>query len=272
VISVVGGVLASVVVLVSTVALAAVAVRREWDPDNVLAPLITAFGDLVTLPALYLATFLVGGGLRGPTMALVGTAAAVVAVIVTVRAEGTLMRSIVVESGPFVLVAGGLSLVAGVTLEGQLDALSEFPALLTLIPPFLAMAGSLGGILSNRLTTKLHLGVIPPSAVPVREARSDIGRVFLLAVPIFAATSLVGDLSSVLIDLRSPGALELAGVTVIGGLLVTTFAAVVAYLAAVASYRAGLDPDNVGIPMVTSSIDLVGSLSFVLAVAAVGVS
>ena len=41
---------------------------------------------------------------------------------------------------------------------------------------------------------------------------------------------------------------------------------------AVVSYRAGIDPDNVGIPLVTSSIDLAGSLSFIIAVALLGVA
>ena len=51
-----------------------------------------------------------------------------------------------------------------------------------------------------------------------------------------------------------------------GGALAATFAMAVAYWSAVASDLVGIDPDNVGIPLVTSSIDLVGSFSFILAV------
>jgi mgtE-like transporter len=54
-------------------------------------------------------------------------------------------------------------------------------------------------------------------------------------------------------------------VAVIGGLMATTLSIVVAYYGAIVSYRLGLDPDNIGIPMVTSSIDLFGSISFILA-------
>jgi mgtE-like transporter len=43
-------------------------------------------------------------------------------------------------------------------------------------------------------------------------------------------------------------------------------AVAVAYWGAIASYRLGLDPDNIGIPLVTSSIDLMGSFSFIFAV------
>jgi cation transporter-like permease len=39
-----------------------------------------------------------------------------------------------------------------------------------------------------------------------------------------------------------------------------------------ASFRFGLDPDSVGIPVVTSVLDLVGSFALILIVVAVGAS
>ena len=59
VISVVGGVVSSVVVLALTLGVAAGSVRFGWDMDNVAAPLVTAAGDVVTLPSLFPATVLV---------------------------------------------------------------------------------------------------------------------------------------------------------------------------------------------------------------------
>lgn len=271
VISLVGGVIASLVVLALTVALAAATARFGWDPDNVMAPLVTAIGDLITLPLLYLATFLLGVGVIDDLIAFAGLAAGVVVVVVALRSDHALLKQIVRESLPVVLVAGSLSLVAGLTLEGRLDDFAEFPALLALVPPFLASAGSLGGILANHLTSKLHLGVMSPSGLPGRAARQDIVRVFALSIPTFALASVVADLAAIVVDLRSPGPVDLVLIALLGGLLSTTAAVVVAYGSAVASFRVGLDPDNVGIPMVTSSIDLVGSLSFVIAVAIVGV-
>jgi mgtE-like transporter len=102
----------------------------------------------------------------------------------------------------------------------------------------------------------------------MRGARSDITRSYLVAVPIFALSSVVADLAAVLIDLNSPGPFVMVLVAVIGGLMATTLSIVVAYYGAIVSYRLGLDPDNIGIPMVTSSIDLFGSISFILAVSA----
>lgn len=271
-ISFVAAVLSSLVLVVFTVALAAASTRYAWDPDNVMAPLVTATGDLITLPSLYLATLVLDVRWAVAGITAVAGVAAVAALLATLRTHHHELRSIVTESLAVVMVAGALSLVAGLVLEGRLDALAEYPALLALVPAFLASAGSLGGILSNRLTSRLHLGTVEPTTVPTGAARRDIVDVFVLAVPIFALASVVADLISVLADLRSPGPLAMVGVALLGGLLATTCSAAVAYYGAVVSYRAGIDPDNVGIPLVTSSIDLAGSLSFIIAVALLGVA
>jgi mgtE-like transporter len=272
VISFLAAVVSSLVLMVFTVALAAASIRYRWDPDNVMAPLVTATGDLITLPTLYLATFVLDNRAVVVVISVTAVVAAVVSLVLAVRSRLQILKQILRESLAVVIVAGCLSLVAGLTLEGRLDSLAETPALLALVPAFLASAGSLGGILSNRLTSRLHLGTIEPTTFPTGVARRDIADVYLLAVPIFALASVVADLISVLADLASPGPLAMVGVALVGGLLATTCSAFVAYYGAVVSFRAGIDPDNVGIPLVTSSIDLAGSLSFVIAVALLGVA
>ena len=46
----------------------------------------------------------------------------------------------------------------------------------------------------------------------------------------------------------------------------------VGFYGAMASYRLGLDPDNHGIPIVTSSLDLFGALALILAIVALGLT
>ena len=270
VISMVGGLISSIVVLALTVALAAGSARFGWDPDNVTAPLVTASGDMVTLPALFLATYLVDIDLVTPLLALVGLVGGVVALVAGLASKLPVTRRIVRESVIVVVGAGVLSLVAGHTLEQRLDSLAELPALLALVPPFLAAAGAIGGIMSSRLTSKLHLGLLTPSAVPGRSARSDVILAYLIGFPVFVCASLVADLAAALVDLPSPGPVDMALVALMGGFLATTLAIAIAYYGAVISYRLGIDPDNVGIPLVTSSLDLLGSVCFILAVVVVG--
>jgi mgtE-like transporter len=54
------------------------------------------------------------------------------------------------------------------------------------------------------------------------------------------------------------------------GLLATVVLALVAYAAASATFRFGLDPDNFGIPIVTATMDFLGVLCLVAAIALVG--
>jgi mgtE-like transporter len=270
VISLVGGFISSLLVLALTVLLAAGSARYGWDPDNVTAPLVTASGDMVTLPALFLATLLTDLDVVTPLIAAAGAVAAVVAIVAALTARLTTTRRIVRESVIVVVGAGVLSLVAGQTLEQRLDDLARYPALLALVPPFLAASGAIGGILSSRLTTKLHLGMLEPEAIPGKTARYDVALAYLVGFPVFVGASLVADVAAALVDLRSPGAVDMATVAMLGGFLSVSFAIGIAYYGAVVSYRLGLDPDNVGIPLVTSSLDLVGSVCFILAVLAIG--
>ena len=60
-------------------------------------------------------------------------------------------------------------------------------------------------------------------------------------------------------------------VSLLGGYIASLGAAVMAYATAVATFRFGLDPDNHGVPIVTSSIDLLGMFALVGSVVLLGV-
>jgi len=271
VVSLLGGVLSSIAVLGLTLSIAAQSERRGWDMDNVAAPLITAAGDMVTLPALVVAALLVERPGVTPSIAAVATALATAGVVAAWRTKLPLLRRIVAESMPVLLVAGLVDIVAGLTIEKRLESFLAFPALLVLIPPFLEDTGALGGIVASRLATKLHLGTVAPRAWPSRLARDDMVLAFVFAVPTFILVALSADLVALVFGLASPGTLLMVQVTLIGGLASTVVAVLVAYYGSVAAYRLGLDPDNHGIPLITSSMDLVGAVSLIITLLAFGV-
>jgi mgtE-like transporter len=271
VISILGGVLASVFVGVISVSLSVVAYRRGWDLDSVAAPLITASGDMFTVPALFLASFAVG--FAGVTIVLSWTLAAL-AVGLTIWGlvyRRAVARRVIRESLPILLLAGTADSLAGLVVQSRLDEFAAFPALLMLIPPILGNAGGLGGMLSSRLASKLHLGAMTPRGFPEAAALLDFSIVLLIAALTFPLLGLAADAVAALLGLTSPGAVTMIGITVTAGMMVTFLAAFVAYYTAAATYRVGLDPDNHGLPMITSSIDLLGVVCIVLAVLAFGV-
>lgn len=271
-VSVLGGMLASLVVLAITVGLAAGSTRFGWDLDNVTAPLVTATGDLVTLPALVLASAVVGGSALSEILGVAAVLAAFGALFWINRTPWLDLRRIVAESLPVLALASTISLIAGVTVEKQLDEFLDKPALLVLVPTYFGMAGALGGILASRLGSKVHLGLVGPSLVPQREARADIRGVGQLAVPIFVLVGVGAHLGAALVGADGPGLLSMVGVAAIAGAGATLVIVVVAYYGTLFAVRSGIDPDTAAIPLTNSILDLVGAFMLVAAILALGVA
>jgi mgtE-like transporter len=262
-ISILGGLLGTLIVGGATVGLSLLSHRRGWDMDTVSAPLVTAAGDVVTLPALWLASSI--AGIRGVTIT-VAVILASVSILLAVRAvisKLPVVRRIVRESLPVLLLAGVLHILAGAILENQLARFQALPALLVLIPPFLEDTGALGGMLSSRLASKLHLGLITPTLRPGPMALVDVSINALLAVSVFLFLGISAWAVSHAIGLAGPGLGMMVAVSMVAGAIATVLSSIVAYLAAVATFRFGLDPDNHGIPIVTSCMDFLGAATLV---------
>jgi mgtE-like transporter len=274
VISVVGAIIPTAVVMAITVGIAALGTRREWDVDNVSVPVVTAAGDMVTLPSLFLATYLVldVADVAIGVMAAICTAVGVACLVLALRSHLRVLRRIVAESLPFLVIAGVISTLAGMTIQSRLDTLAGEPALLIVVPPLLSLSGSLAGIFSARVSTKLHLGVVEPSRLSLRPVAVDATVVYLVAVPTFLVLGIAADVLALIFDLGTPGAAEMVALLLLAGILATTLAVVVAYLAALATYRLGWDPDNNGVPMVSSASDFLGAAAFMVSLVILGLT
>ncbi|HWL91164.1 MAG TPA: magnesium transporter, partial [Actinomycetota bacterium] len=134
-ISVVGGVLASLIALVFTVGIAVMSFRKGWDLDAVSTPMVTAIGDMVTLPCLFLATLLVGNPTVSAVAAVLCTVATAAALVAVFRVE-LQVRRILLEMSAVVALAPLLDIFAGALLEAHRSELQAVTAVLILIPPF----------------------------------------------------------------------------------------------------------------------------------------
>ena len=271
-ISIIGGVIASAVVLAATVVLSVGSVRREWDLDNLVAPTVSTLGDVVTIPALFLASELVGHVAATTALGWMTVAVTVATVVATLRTHLPLFRQIVRESMPVLVVALLLSTLAGIAVEKQLAIFAALPALLVLQPAFVSSAGALGGILSSRVATNLHLGLVEPEMRPGREARRDALLVLLIGFPIFLFNGIGADLVARLIGSASPGIGWMVLVSLIGGLAAALFVIAPAYYGTIGAWRVHVDPDTYGIPVVTASVDFVGVVALIVTVVALGVA
>ncbi len=269
-ISVVGGVLASSIALVVTVGIAVVGFRKGWDLDAVSTPMVTAIGDMVTLPCLFLASLLVGNDTVNGITALLCTVATAAALVASFRVDVG-VRRILLEMLAVVALSPLLDILAGALLQAHSTELQAVPAVLILIPPFVSQAGALGGILSSRLSSKLQLGVITAKGPPEIPALVDGGIVIVLGVLVFTAIGAVSWALSSLTGGPDPGALILIGATLLAGAIVLPITLVVGYSVAVLTSRFGIDPDNQGVPFITSLLDLAGVAAILLVMRTSGV-
>jgi mgtE-like transporter len=271
VVSVVGGLLGSLVVAIATVALTMAAVRYGWDLDNLVAPSVSTLGDVLTIPALWVAAQLVTTGNISSVLGAVLAAATVGVAVWSWRSKLSILREIFRESLPVLSGALVLSTFAGVVMQKQLDLLQQLPTIWVLQPAFVSSAGALGGILCGRVSTGLHVGSIEPTLAPGPQARQDMNLVFGLAVPLlllniggaWATTSLA-------VSDAGPSFLAVLEAGSIAWIATLCFVAAISYLSTIGAWRFNLDPDSFGIPLVTASVDFVGTMALVFAVVALG--
>jgi mgtE-like transporter len=184
------------------------------------------------------------------------------------------LRRILAESLPILALTGTVTILVGIALENRSDQFFTLLALSILLPAFLQEGGALGGILSSRLSSKIHLGLLEPRGLPPVSTLRDFALVYTFATGVYL---FIGGASHFLALAlfgadASPGFAAMLGISALAGLIATTAAAVAAYYGSVVSYRLGLDPDTYGIPIITAAVDLLGFMSLIIALIIFGLA
>jgi mgtE-like transporter len=170
------------------------------------------------------------------------------------------------EALPILLVSATGGLVAGLVLGGMERELRAVPGLLLLVPAILATRGNVYGSLGARLGSALHQGLIDP-AISLRDdrLRGAILAALLNGVLVSVAAAIMAVILLGLLGRPVAPLPTLVGITfltgVVSGLLLTT--AVVSVV--VVGYRRGLNPDTLAGPVVTTTGDLVGVATLLVA-------
>jgi mgtE-like transporter len=271
-ISIVGGAIGSGLILMITLALSVLSYRRGWDLDSVSTPMVTALGDMTTLPSLFLATFLLRSDVIAIPIAVISILVALYAAIRSYTVADRVIRRIVLEMTAVILLTPILDVLAGSLLRARQDQLVAVPVLLALIPPFVSQAGALGGIFASRTASKLQIGVITARGLPEIPALVDASIVSALSLAVFAMVGVVAFVLGVATHLVGmPSFQALVGGTILSGLVVTPITLVASYYLAIGTFRFGLDPDNQSVPIITSAMDLAGVATVLFVMTSLGV-
>jgi mgtE-like transporter len=267
VISTVGGIIAGALLLVITIFVARTSVARGWDMDNIAAPMLTAAGDILTLPSLVVAAYFIDIPVISGSLALVLVVVAVAVTVLGFRLGTQNLGRILTESLPILAITGTVTILVGVALEERSEQFTTLLALSVLLPAFLQEGGALGGILSSRLSSKIHLGLLAPRGLPPMAAFRDFILIYTFATGVYLFIGAASHVLAVALfpNGSSPGLLAMMGISTLAGLIATTAAVLAAYYGSVTSYRLGLDPDTYGIPIITAAVDLLGFMSLIIA-------
>ncbi len=166
------------------------------------------------------------------------------------------VRAITRATLPILLALTLVELASGLVL-GRFEAtLLQYPTLLVLVPVTIGTAGNLGSVLASRLSSAFHLGTLEFGADDTLMGNA-------LATVLLALTTFpfIGVGGWVLAGVTAGTDLPLSTVLVVAvssGAALAVLAVVVTFVATYAAYRLELDPDDVVIPVVTNTCDVLG--------------
>ncbi|WP_435360033.1 magnesium transporter [Haloarchaeobius sp. DFWS5] len=160
---------------------------------------------------------------------------------------------------PLLLALSTVEIASGLVLGSIEDTLLQNPSLLVLVPVTIGTAGNLGSILAARLSTAVHLGTVEFDLTDDTLVGNALATV-ALALSLFP---LVGAGAWVLTSLTvgaELGPTTVVTVAFVSGAVLAVLAVVITLAATYVAYRLGLDPDDVVIPVVTNTCDVLGVL------------
>jgi mgtE-like transporter len=170
------------------------------------------------------------------------------------------------ESLPVLALSASGGLFAGVVLGGMDAELKQVAGLLVLVPALLATRGNVYGSLGARLGSALHQGLVDPTfstddkRVNAAVAAALANGVMVSGIAAFLTVALLAVLGRPAAPLSTLVAIALlAGL--ISGVLLTVAVVSVVFV----GYRRGLNPDTLAGPVVTTTGDVVGIATLLVA-------
>jgi mgtE-like transporter len=175
------------------------------------------------------------------------------------------VRAITRAMLPVLLLLTLVEIGSGLVLGSFEDTLLRYPSLLVLVPVTIGTAGNLGSVLAARLSTAFHLGTLSFAPDDETLAGNAVATV-ALAATVFPVVGLGAWALSALTGSTDLSPWTVLAVSLSSGLSLAVLAVVVTVVATYAAYRLELDPDDVVIPVVTNTCDVLGVVLLYLAV------
>ena len=266
-ISFIAGLISTIIMLPITMFISLKSFEGGWDPDNITTPFIAAVGDFFTLPAIILSVLIVNFIGFDPIVKMILFAVVIFITIVSLISGYTSdneVRHIVRQSTPVLFFCSILGTVAGGILNNSITTLLKNQTLLTLVPLFSGESGGLVSILGARLSSGLHSGLIDPVLRPKKHTMENFIAIISLAIIMYPLIGFLAESSTIAFGNLGLGYLQSILISLMSGMILILIMLLVVFYISTISYRRGLDPDNIVIPLSTSLTDSISTLILIV--------
>lgn len=231
--------------------------RRGLNPDMILYPVTSTAND-VAVSATYTLLVLVKifWSEAFVTLSLIllpsFTVAAAALTLKYWREEG--FRETFREGFPTALFLTFVSQITGSFLSRLEDQIAMYPQILAVYPVLIDGVGDVGVIISSATTARLALGYIEPR---MRSIKGEEGRKVVFS-SLTAGLTLMLSVALAASAIYTPSLVQIARsflIVAFAVLLVTAPIIIVSFGLTILTFRRGINPDNVTIPVITSFAD-----------------
>ncbi|KAG0081615.1 hypothetical protein BGZ90_006818 [Linnemannia elongata] len=226
--------------------------RYRINPDNIACPLASSFGDLVTLVILAAVSVFLQKYINSPlsVLMLVMLLALIPVWVIYVRKNKYVCEVAKEGWGP-VFAAMVIASTAGLVLERYIN---EFPGMALISPVLNGLTGNIGSIYASRISTSLHAGI-------KENYRETERTLFLVHIPVQTVFLTV-------IALLGLGHVQWTVMVVMGywavALCLVVISLAMARWITHLFWNRGYDPDNYALPILTSLLDVIGTVLLVI--------
>ena len=258
IIAVMSAILSSIVLLPFVFVLTVWLYKRGIDPDNIIAPLLPVFGDIVTVGAILFSSKVVIRFFIHEPLSLYPFLGLFFLLGVTgVNKEKYRFLSILKESIPILIMCSLLSAVSGTLLRTGERYFFAFPGVISLIPQVVEKGGSIGGVVGSRMSTALYLGQTKPFKIDKVTLGNFIGGASV-GIIISPFVGIVVHFLLLFFNMDSLGLLYMILLSTLSISFLSLSMSLLSIFIASASFSFDLNPSNIVIPAITSIGDIAG--------------
>lgn len=254
-----------------TIEVAFISFKKGLDPDVIVYPIMSTVTDIIiTLCYVFtLNMFFLFGFVGRYAVIFLGILLTALSLYVLPRCitDRVFVKTIKESLLTLIFVAFIVNVTGTILKEiseivgGRKEIYSVYPALIDTV-------GDVGSVIGSTATTKLALGLLEPSFSAIRKHATRIYATFAASIIMFTTYSILSLLVQGMFTLHR--FLSLATLLLTVNIIAVSAMILISYATAILTFRNGLDPDNLVIPIESSLADGITSIALLVSLILLG--